>query len=188
MSSERKIRANRANAQLGRGTKTSHGRARSAKNSLRHGLSLPVHQNPALSEEVKTLADQIAGADAGLELQEFARRIAEAQIDLRRIRYVRHQLLSDTLNDPYLESRAARRQKVAFLRWLLRPKAPDLPIDLVEKVLTTTPKGPFKFAIALSQKSKQLLTMSRYERRALSRRKFAIRAFDVARGALLKSD
>ena len=61
MTSERKIRTNRANAQTSTGAKTASGRQRSAKNALRHALSLPVCSNPALSEEVETLAREIAG-------------------------------------------------------------------------------------------------------------------------------
>jgi hypothetical protein len=45
----------------------------------------------------------------------------------------------------------------------------------------TTPEGPAKFATILSKESKRLLAVDRYERRALSRRKFAIRALDEAR-------
>jgi len=44
-----------------------------------------------------------------------------------------------------------------------------------------TPQGPDELATILSGKAKKLLAMDRYERRALSRRKFAIRAFDAAR-------
>jgi hypothetical protein len=47
--------------------------------------------------------------------------------------------------------------------------------------VNSTPKGPNKFATILSQQAKQLLAMDRYERRALSRRTSAIRAFDETR-------
>jgi hypothetical protein len=90
----RKIRSNRANARSSTGPKTAKGRGRSARNALRYGLSLPVLSDPTLSQEVAALARQIAGADAAPEIQELARRIAEAQIDLRRVRALRHDLIS----------------------------------------------------------------------------------------------
>ena len=93
VTSERKIRANRANARASTGPKTAQGRARTARNALRHGLSLPVYSDPTLSEEVEALAREIAGPDATAEIQGLARQIAEAQIDLRRVRCARHQFL-----------------------------------------------------------------------------------------------
>ena len=104
MTTASKIHANRANARASTGPKTADGRARSARNALRHALSLPVYSNPALSEEVETLAREIAGPDANAETKELARRVAEAQIDLRRVRYARHKLLSDALADPHYDS------------------------------------------------------------------------------------
>jgi hypothetical protein len=101
MTSDRKIRANRANARASTGPQTTPGRARASRNALRHALSLPVCSTPALSEEVETLASKFAGPSANAEIQELARRVAEAQIDLRRVRYARHQLMSDALSDPY---------------------------------------------------------------------------------------
>jgi hypothetical protein len=52
-------------------------------------------------------------------------------------------------------------------------------MEALEKFVASTPQG--KFATIISQEAKRLLAMDRYERRALSRRKFAIRAFDAAR-------
>src|SRR4029077_13172808 len=156
-------------------------RARAARNALRHGLNLPVCSNPALSEEVETLAREIAGPDANAETQDLARRVAEAQIDLRRVRYARYQLLSRALADPYYEPRENTRKKAALLRFLLQKNAPDLPVENLVAFLNSTPQGPHKFATILSQQAKQLLAMDRYERRALSRRKSAIRAFDDTR-------
>jgi len=67
------------------GPKTAGGKSRSARNALKHGLSLPVLSCGIFSEEVETLAREIGGANASLKIHELARRIAEAQIDLRRI-------------------------------------------------------------------------------------------------------
>jgi hypothetical protein len=176
-----KITANRANARASTGPKSTHGRMRSARNALRHGLSLPVYADQALSEEVEALAREIAGADASAEIQELAQRIAEAQSDLRRARDARHQLLSQALSDPYYDARANVREKLTVIRQLLRPNAPDVPLEAVTKYLTRVPEGPQKFALILAQELQQLSAMDRYERRALSRRKFAIRAFDLAK-------
>jgi hypothetical protein len=178
LTSERKIRANRANARASAGPKTAVGRARAAKNALRHGLSLPVCSIPALSEEAETLAREIAGPGGNAETQELARRVAEAQIDLRRMRYARHKLLSDALANRHNDNWD---EKLAFVGSLLRKNAPDLPVEDLRLYLNSKPQGPYKLATILSQETERLLAMDRYERRALSRRKFAVRAFDEAR-------
>jgi len=116
LKSDRKIKANRANARMSTGPKTRHGRARSAKNAFRHGLSLTVQSDQALCEEVQALALQIAGRDASAHNQMLARQVAEAQIDLRRIRYTRRQFLSEALADRYrYEPRALTRMKLKGL-------------------------------------------------------------------------
>jgi hypothetical protein len=52
-------------------------------------------------------------SDARAEIREVARRAAEAQIDLGRVRYARYRLLSDALSNPDYDSRADTRQKFA---------------------------------------------------------------------------
>jgi hypothetical protein len=153
-----------------------------ARNALRHALSLPVYSDPVLSEEVEALAWEIIGTDANPEMQELARRIAEAQIDLRRVRHARHQIVSEALSDPDYESEVMLRKKSALvIRYAQRF---DLRTPMPENVmgfLNSKPEGPYKFATILADKTRQSLALDRYERRVLSRRKFAIRAFDAVR-------
>jgi hypothetical protein len=182
LTSERKITANRANARASTGPKTAQGRSHAARNALRHALSLPISSDPFLSEEVEALAREIVGTDTNVEKQQFARRIAEAQIDLRRVRQARHQLFSQTLSNPDYESEVMLWKKSALVIRYARRFGPSAPMpENVMKFLDSKPEGPHKFATIVADKTRQLLALDRYERRALSRRKFAIRAFDAAR-------
>ena len=69
VTSELKVKANRANSRASTGRRTQSGRVRAARNALRHGLSLPVCSDPVLSEQVDALAREIAGSDANAEIQ-----------------------------------------------------------------------------------------------------------------------
>ena len=88
---EKILAANRANAARSTGPRTRAGKAAVARNALRHGLSLPVLADPALTAEVAALATRIAGEGASAARHVAAVRIAEAQVDVRRVRRVRDQ-------------------------------------------------------------------------------------------------
>jgi len=137
-----------------RGPHTARGKAHSARNALRHGLNVPVAVDPATAAAVEALTKQIiigldgacrpdpeptggrcAPSNARSQIAALAQAVAEAQVDLLRIRHVRHDLIA-----------------AAFIR------GSDT-ADLAQR----------------------LAVMARYERRVLSRRKFAIRDFDAAR-------
>jgi hypothetical protein len=93
-----------------------------------------------LSEEVETLAREIAGPGANAEMLNLARQIAEPQIDHLRARCARHQFLSRALADPEYDTQANKRKTRAVLLRLLR-KDILMAADFWESVETSRPAG-----------------------------------------------
>jgi hypothetical protein len=172
--------ASRVNARASTGPRTAAGKARSRRNAFRHGLSLSVLADPALASEVDALAQKILGEDnVNVELRQLAHRIAEAQIDLIRVRQVRDDMLERALrrhNDPSLQFPLSPQQIAVGLarRW---GSDKPLPLGFMRKIWKEIDRD--MFGPTLPDSIPLLKTLDRYERRVLSRRKFAVREFDA---------
>jgi hypothetical protein len=122
-----------------------------------------------------------AGAPAPA-LVHLARRVAEAQVDVLRVRRARHHMIAGALANPRYRSPRHLRRHVATLGGVVDLLTRGLPVpDDIRKAAFGRPQGALKFALILADLADRLAKLDRYERRALSRRKAAVQEFDAAR-------
>ena len=104
MTSAAKIRTNRRNALRSNGPRSVAGKAIAARNSRRHGLSLPVLAEPSPAHDAVEHARRIetseVGREADLAGHVLACRIAETMIDLKRVRLAKLPLAAALDADP----------------------------------------------------------------------------------------
>ena len=155
MSSARKIAANRTNGRKSRGPRTLAGKARASRNAYQHGLTGLSGQNPAVAEQIVQIANAICNNDSNPLLFEQALLIAENEILLRHVSAERIVVI-ETPRDTAARSFAKN----------VEP----------EKIEAMPPQIRDEFD-ALREAMPNLARLHRYERRAWSRRKRAVREF-----------
>src|SRR5262249_15530859 len=99
MTTARKVRANRQNARASTGPRSATGKARSSANARRHRLAVPIWSDPVLTADALALAKHIAGAEASASVMAHAIEVADAQIEVVRVRRWRLDLMRQHLSD-----------------------------------------------------------------------------------------
>jgi hypothetical protein len=149
-------------------------------------LTISVWSEPALAPQAEAIAHRIAGSNAEDNALEWARRIAEAQVDLNRVRSLRREAIARMLSDPRCDSPFGSIQRTRlidkFLDRLARDKITPDDMGTMDEVLHPKPlERDVKLAKILVDRDRELARLDRYERRALSRRNTALRNFDTCR-------
>ena len=171
MASERQIAANRLNARKSTGPRSRAGKQRASRNAYRHGLSASV-----VAKQIDDLAHQIVGeGEDGVCLQ-LARSVAEAHLELARIRQTKVALIERIRScgafEPGPEFLLPRRQCLRLLKEMLAGRQPQ-PVpsrkftDAIKLRVPPAIRGePEASAEAFRRILRQLIKIERYERRA----------------------
>jgi hypothetical protein len=204
MTSELKIFANRQNAKKSTGPKTKSGKSRASRNAVRHGLECVDFGNSGYPQEVERLAKAICPGSSDPFRYEQALIIAECQIQLERVRAARIAAI-ERIPGPLDEvSITAVTKTVRLATKLLRDatkllrkaskdtinsaKVQEYREKLIQSMLLNqslrqeidqSARRSLDETERLSRAVPELLSLERYERRALSRRRRAIRRFDA---------
>jgi hypothetical protein len=201
MISERKIAANRMNAKKSCGPRSAAGKRRVCQNALRHGLAVAKYLNSELPPDIELMAKAICGDDTNPLLFEQALVIAESDMVLRyvraqwvaaieRLQNVTARPLAKGDNSLALAKGRVREMELAWAELVpLKAKFDAMPAGEVTKLLeewerqeseSTCERLPIEERDefdAMREARPDLDRQARYERRAWSRRKRAIRNF-----------
>jgi hypothetical protein len=164
VTSERKREANRRNASRSTGPRSPAGKATASANAFRHGLAINPSVQAALTPRLEQLKAGFARGNADLAVQMEAERVAEATLALALVQDVRFNIIE----------RARRAME------------PSIPINSECRDKSLPPGASVPCASSLvnsyepSKVLSELESLHRYERRAMSSRRKAIRRLDVA--------
>lgn len=92
-----RVSANRLNARRSTGPVSFAGKMRSRHNALRHGLSVPARADQAIEQ----LARAIVADNCSAELLAAARKLAELEVECRRIREYRAMVINATGSESF---------------------------------------------------------------------------------------
>src|SRR5262245_38469810 len=176
MASERQIAANRRNARNSTGPRSGAGKKRASGNAYRYGLTLNITSTAAFAKQLDKLVREIAGDSKDAIMLERARAIAQAELDLARVRRAKVALIERAsvfgeLDPPQAFSRVT--QIIRLLHAIDRGRVPSFP-EPVHSSATMPSQEPDRSAEAIRRVLPELRKLDRYERRAAAQRDRAV--------------
>jgi hypothetical protein len=177
MASERQIAANRRNARKSTGPRSGAGRKRASRNAYRHGLTLNITSTAAFAKQLDELACKIAGDTEDAITLERALQIAQAELELARVRRAKVSLIERAFAFGELDPPQAFSTVTQMIRLLNAFDRGRLIVPQPIDALATMPsKEPDRSAEAVRRVLPELRKLDRYERRAAAQRERAVRS------------
>jgi hypothetical protein len=199
MISSKRLAANRVNARKSRGPRTPEGKAAASRNALRHGITTITYRNPAFAGEIEERARALCEGDTNPHLFRHALIIAECDL-------VRHLIRRESVavvercrdrntialakgdNSLALAEARSRKTELAIAELKRMGVTIDaIPAHLMEELEEDEERRRYEPLEAPTQDRDEveafceaipdLKKLERYERRAWSRQKRAIRDF-----------
>jgi hypothetical protein len=182
VASERQAAANQRNARRSTGPRSNAGKTRASRNAYRHGLSYSISSSAAFAKELEQLARKIAGDTENAIILERARAVAQAELELGRVRQAKVALITRAMAFGTLDPPPRINSTRLIIRWL-KARERYLPVPKpIDHSATMPSQEPDRSAEAIRRALPELLKLDRYERRASARRDRAIR--DIAGGRI----
>lgn len=188
---DRRVEANRRNAQLSTGPRSEEGKRKARMNAFKHGVAAQIVPGTPEAEIFDEIVATIVADHANPLVLQEAREIAQCTVILDRIASVRARMstgapLPKLLGSPVSQTVAVVGTAVDCLRLTAQTRAAlvrtraggegEASVPLRSALSTI---GPEPEASALERAADEMLKLDRYERRALSRRRSSVRRLDA---------
>lgn len=173
-----RVSANLRNARRSTGPKSNAGKQRAARNAFRHGLAVPIAAVSDFSPTVARLARLLVGPETNGRSFDLALQVAEAEVDLIRVRAAKNEIIGYLGHHRRMLSALDNGRRIHLLskhfgKFTNSQTAQEVLKNflLVDELVHSD-----LIVLVIDNLLNELRTIDRYERRALSRRKVAIRA------------